>query len=167
MKLKITLTSHWRSTIHIWDMGNGVLLSSWDIPMATTISVHNTYVCHLQMKDTYRNQPEIYFVDNDAEYVLCVDFRCLRYSFKTIWNELPIPWLSNIFRGFNIICKWYLIQRPCRWRLSCYCIICCLSVPFYISMFLHVWDLYFFILPTISRLEPVTLIQDFQRGKSW
>lgn len=50
--------------------------------MATTISVHNTYVYHLQMKDTYRNQPEIYFVDNDAEYVLCVDFRCLRYSLK-------------------------------------------------------------------------------------
>lgn len=95
---------------------------------------------------------------------------CLRLfeiQFKTIWNELPVPWQSSIFRGFNIICKWYLIQRPCRWRLSCHCITCCLSVPFYILMFLHVWDLYFFILSTISRLEPVTLIQDFQRGKSW
>lgn len=58
--------------IYILDTGNNVLLSSWDIPMATTISVHNTYVC----------QPKIYFVDNDAEYVLFVVFGCLRYSLK-------------------------------------------------------------------------------------
>lgn len=61
--------------------------------IATNISVHNTNVCHLQTKETYSNQPEIYFVDNDAEYVLFVVFGCMRYSLKL--SEMNYGFLDN------------------------------------------------------------------------
>lgn len=40
-----------------------------------------------------------------------------------------------------------------------------LSVPFYSFLFLHVSDVSVFILSTIPRFEPVSLIQDFQQDK--